>query len=318
MDLNNKSDSVEFYNDRYTIGYMEEWPLKRKLRISQLITEMNLPSTGEALDYGCGNGVFTILIKQLLPAWNVYGVDISDVAVQNASKQHPNCVFLSTEDKSLTSKKFDLIFSHHVLEHVYDIDICCQEIAFMLKPHAYMLHILPCGNEGSLEYNLCFKIKNGINREMQNRFFFEDEGHVRRLKSKELSDKFKIQNISMVNASYANQYYGALDWISDYDTEFINTVTDINKVKSITDKIALYLIRTKLHRLKKAKDTNRFYDQVPLKANTMILMFKFPLKLIKKFIATSICIYYKKMADNEWKNNSKQENGSEMFLCYKR
>ncbi|MHB8261609.1 MAG: class I SAM-dependent methyltransferase [Bacteroidia bacterium] len=316
MDLNTKSGSVDFYNDRYNNGYMIDWPLERKLRIVKIIKEMNLPGKGEALDYGCGNGVFTALIKKILPYWNVYGIDISEISVRNASKLNTDCTFFCADDKALVDKKFDFIFSHHVLEHVYDIDKCCEEVSSMLNSNGYMLHIMPCGNEGSFEYNLCSKIENGINRGMQNRFFFEDEGHLRRLKSKELADKFKVYNINIIYASYANQYYGALDWITDCDPNFIYKITEINKAKGITNKLILYLIRTKLLLLQKAKYVKIFYDRIPLKANTLILMVKFPWKFSKLFIAKNICHYYKAMADSEWKHKSKQENGSEMFLCF--
>jgi hypothetical protein len=50
-----------------------------------------------------------------------------------------------------------------------------------------MLHILPCGNEGSFEHNVCLLRKDGINPELEGRFFFEDEGHVRRLTTEQLS-----------------------------------------------------------------------------------------------------------------------------------
>ncbi len=48
-----------------------------------------------------------------------------------------------------------------------------------LKPESSMLHFMPCGNEGSYEYNVCLLRSDGINTELENRFFFEDEGHVR-------------------------------------------------------------------------------------------------------------------------------------------
>ena len=113
MDLYNKSNSVEFYDDRYKQGYMENWPLKKKQRIIDIIHSMKLPVTGEALDFGCGNGVFTGVIKEALPQWKVYGVDISAVAIENAKKRYTDCNFFVLNEGSHTDKKFDFIFSHH-------------------------------------------------------------------------------------------------------------------------------------------------------------------------------------------------------------
>lgn len=29
MNLNNESDTIKFYDDRYSKGYMEEWPIEK-------------------------------------------------------------------------------------------------------------------------------------------------------------------------------------------------------------------------------------------------------------------------------------------------
>ena len=66
LNLNHGKDA-EFYDNWYASGYMDEWPADKKERIFEIITALNLPETGEALDYGCGNGVFTEVIKKALP-----------------------------------------------------------------------------------------------------------------------------------------------------------------------------------------------------------------------------------------------------------
>jgi hypothetical protein len=38
-----------------------------------------------------------------------------------------------------------------------------EKITLYLKPASTMLHILPCGDEDSLEYSLCMLRKDGIN-----------------------------------------------------------------------------------------------------------------------------------------------------------
>lgn len=52
---------------------------------------------------------------------------------------------------------------------------------------ASALLILPCGNEGSFEYEVSKHHRNGIDPGQENRFFFEDEGHIRRLNTEQLS-----------------------------------------------------------------------------------------------------------------------------------
>ena len=169
-----KDTTTKFYDDWYSKGYMDQWPQEKKERIFELIVSLNLPETGEILDFGCGNGEFTGVLKKALPKWTVTGGDISAVAVSNAKKRHPDCHFLLLSDLHSIDKKFDFLFSHHVLEHVDDMKKIWHDIDQYLKAQARCLHILPCGNIGSFEYNLCLLRKDGINKDRGNSFIFED------------------------------------------------------------------------------------------------------------------------------------------------
>src|SRR5574340_1305298 len=186
--LYDRQAAVDFYQERYAQGYMDEWAIEKKQRVFETIRSLELPDVGEARDFGCGNGVFTEVMRQALPSgWKVYGTDISAIAVEHASKRYPGCIFYEPDDKELIGKGFDFIFTHHVLEHVYDLAHVLDEMHAFLRDKAAILHILPCGNEGSFEHGICLLRKDGINPELENRFFFEDEGHVRRLSTDQLS-----------------------------------------------------------------------------------------------------------------------------------
>jgi len=309
MDLYNETNSIEFYNNRYKEGYMEDWPLKKKQRIMAIIKSMDLPVKGDALDYGCGNGVFSAVLKEALPDWEVFGSDISEIAIENATKRFHSCTFFTPANETFKHKKFDLIFSHHVLEHVYNIDKSCEEVALLSKPGAALLHILPCGNEGSVEYTICKKRINGIDNASQNRFFYEDPGHLRRLKSRELAQHYAPYDFKLKDAWFANQYYGALDWITNCDAEFIKFVTDGTQANGVAHKLRLSVLKYKLLLLFKAKSIERFYNKNPVNG----WMGK-----IKVAVSKTITGYYMKKADNEWLLRSKHTNGSEMFLYFKR
>ncbi|MFA4942497.1 MAG: class I SAM-dependent methyltransferase, partial [Patescibacteria group bacterium] len=155
FNLKDESNSKEFYESRYLDGYMDDWPTEKKLRITEIIKSLNLPETGEALDFGCGNGVFSEVLKKSLPSWKIYGCDISETAILNAAKKLPNCTFFINNDQKYISKKFDFVFTHHVLEHVFDIKKSAEQINQRLKEKSSMLHIFPCGNPGSYEFKLC-------------------------------------------------------------------------------------------------------------------------------------------------------------------
>ena len=186
--LYNFRQSAEFYEESYKRGYMDEWPLKKKQRVIEIIRGLQLPEKGDALDFGCGNGILTEIVRQVLPAWNVYGTDISITAIEHAKARYPDCCFFHLEDNHCKDKKFDFLFTNHVLEHVYSLQETLKKIVDFLKPTSFMLHLLPCGNKGSFEYRICLLNREGINRKMGNRFFFEDHSHLRRLTGAQLKD----------------------------------------------------------------------------------------------------------------------------------
>src|SRR5687768_8511453 len=80
-------NAKEFYDQRYAAGYMGQWPKPKLERIVRLIRDLDLPSSGTALDFGCGNGVFTDVIHRALPSWRVVGTDISTVAIEGARRR---------------------------------------------------------------------------------------------------------------------------------------------------------------------------------------------------------------------------------------
>jgi SAM-dependent methyltransferase len=227
--LYDKHTAIAFYQERYAHGYMDEWPIEKKRRIFEFIRSLDLPDRGEALDFGCGNGVGTDIIKQALPpGWKVYGTDVSEIAVENAKKRYPECVFFGADDRESTGKRFDFLFTHHVLEHVYNLPQVLKEIDDRMKDKSTILHILPCGNEGSFEHSICVLRKDGINLQLEHRFFFEDEGHVRRLTTEQLSTLCKEKGFILAKECYSNQYYGAIDWITQSGPSFIRTLTDMS------------------------------------------------------------------------------------------
>ena len=131
--LYDKQTSINYYEKRYAQGYMEKFPVEMKRKIFEIIHDLKLPENGEALDFGCGNGRLTEVIKQVLPKWQVYGTDVSNVAIEKAEKSYPNCTFFVTGDKEFADKKFDFIFTHHVLEHVYNLQQVFDEMHNCLK-----------------------------------------------------------------------------------------------------------------------------------------------------------------------------------------
>ena len=326
FNLANEEEAVQFYDQRYSKdwttthakGYMEGWPIEKKQRIAELIKELNLPSTGEALDFGCGIGEFTEVLKQCLPGWNIYGVDISPNAVDDAKKLYSDCGFFVLSDLRGMNKKFDFLFSHHVLEHVDDIDKTWSEMDRYLNEKGSVLHVLPCGNEGSFEHYLCLLRKDGIDHNFGNRFAFEDKSHLRRLTSQQMDSHARKYDLKPVFGYYANQLYGSLDWISLLSPGLILDLTSPHKGKNIISKCQLMffcglfqglkILRFPANAIEHKKGIMKSHKYYSL---FIILMLFYPFSKL-----LNVCL--RSMSDWEWKNRRNKKNGSEMYLYYKR
>lgn len=320
--LYNKEVAKEFYEARFSDGYMDDWALLKKERVFKLLKELPLPSTGRLLDFGCGNGVFTDVLKQALPGWEVYGCDISEVAIKHAIERFPDATFYVSDDNKISEhvkEGFDFIFSHHVLEHVYDIQKSATEINELLNKEAYMFLIFPCGNAGSLEHTVASLRTDGINKDMENVFFYEDPGHVRRLTSDQTASLFGKFGFKLTKEFYSNQLHGAIKFITQMDPKFVLSFTGTAAAKDPQAKKELQKIRGKL--------LFRYLLQLP--ASLFSIAWKKKHKTAKHyviFIADFIpaifsypfYAYNNWKSEQEWLKNKEDKNGAEMYLFFKR
>ena len=314
--LYSEKNSRQFYEQRYDEGYMDEWPLEKKQRVLEVIRGLGLPERGMALDFGCGNGVFTEVLHQALPKWQVFGTDISTVAVRHAAERVPGCSFFTPEDEA--PGKFDFLFTHHVFEHVYNLQNVWEQVDQFMKPVSGMLHILPCGNEGSYEHRLCSLRQDGINAEMENRFFFEDAGHVRRLNTSQFTTMAEQFGFKLAEAYYSNQHDGAVDWITQNEPAFVLMFTNPSKAKDDTAKAELATIRRKLIVASVMRNLQaRVRDFGTRKKNLKTLVGLFA-GLAVYPIASVLDKRIKRKARIEWEQKKHDPSGSEMYLYFKR
>jgi SAM-dependent methyltransferase len=318
-DLHDSKESVEFYDDRYEKGYMEEWDEAKKNKVRDIIRSLSLPLSGTALDFGCGNGVFTAVIKECLPQWKVCGVEISKVAVINAARRHPNCTFFVADEAEKYRNQFDLLFSHHVIEHVPNLTEAFQIINHYLKPKAYQLHILPCGNEDSFEYNITRLKRGGVEKNKENRFFYEEPGHLRRLTSSEFEAWENKIGFQLQEAFFAGQYDGAVNWITKSSPRFVKRLTSTTDAVDEEARKKLEGIRKKLLPLTYAQFAYSKYRQIRSKwrkttKDRLLLFVLFAPAMVSKVVFDKM----ERKSNEEWQKRKHEKNGSEMFLFFKR
>ncbi len=318
IEIENKTDS-EFYDDRYRDGYMEEWDENKKNMIKDVIQKLNLPSTGKLLDFGCGNGVFTKLLKEILHEWDVYGVEISSVALLNAKNKFVSCNFLSISEAENHFGTFDFLFSHHVIEHVENLEETFESINKYLKPKSSQLHILPCGNKGSYEEKICALVKDGKNEKMGDRFFFEEPSHLRRLTTEQFRILEKKINFELVKEFYSNQYYGAINWITKSSPKFVKRLTSTSKALNSESKSELNKLRIKLLPLTYLYFPYSKYWALSTKWKKKPLdYFKIALFFIPAMISRPCYFIAERKSAIEWKEHNQESSGSEMFLYFQR
>ena len=80
------------------------------------------------LEVGCGAGYYPIKLKELFRDMEYTGIDISETAIK-ACKSKSTFDFICTDFlKKGINKKFDLVFSHALIDHVYDVDLFIEKI----------------------------------------------------------------------------------------------------------------------------------------------------------------------------------------------
>jgi SAM-dependent methyltransferase len=311
-------ETITFYQERYTRGYMNYWSSFERDRLKELLREMNLPPSGIALDFGCGQGIFTEVIRTCLPRWKIFGCDISKQAIEFAKQNFTEVEFFVIGDSNYEFLKADFIHTHHVLEHAFDAQQAADTITKFSAEHAQMLHILPCNHAGSLEQKVSVRLKDGYDRR-NGKFFFEDVGHLRRLNLQEALQLFAPHGFTLKKAFYANQYAGAIRWISHSWLGLVLRFTSMSGAKSSGDTLKQFFLRIFL----------LFTWFCTFSATAFALRGYGNKHFLRKLIQVLLFIpffwftvpvhwYIIKRAIHEWKNKRNDKNGSEMFLIMQR
>lgn len=307
----------DFYEARYAAGYMETWPDWKRARVRGIVAELPLPASGEALDFGCGNGVFTQALREALPGWNVHGTDLAETALANARERVPEASFFRMGEARPSAPRFDLVFTHHVLEHVLDLDAALTVIDGFLKPGAAVLHILPCGNPGSFEHEVCGLRSDGIDAAREGRFFFEDEGHVRRLDTGRLVDAYARRGYRLGREFYAGQRAGAIHWITAAGPAFVATFADPSHARDARAAARLRALGRRLGALARLRRIKREVEgrwaRGRLRPWTLLRMAAvLPLYLAGRVADRRIVA----ASEREWAERRGEPNGSEMYLFF--
>ena len=93
------------------------------------------------LDVGCGKAFLLYDFTKVVPGVEVYGIDISDYAIDNAKEEVKDRLQVSNATSlPFPDNHFDFVFSINTLHnlHCYDLDKAIREIERVSKQHKYI------------------------------------------------------------------------------------------------------------------------------------------------------------------------------------
>jgi len=214
-----ESDLRHFYNNRYHGDYMEGFEGAERLRsrcLQEVISRLDImPRT--VLDAGCGRGRYAEIITRVYPECTISGCDISSVAIEHCRLKYPKGDFRVSSARRIPfpDSEFDLVISVEVMEHVQDVDVYVCEVSRVLRQGGLFVFTTPCANPLSYEWFLVMSRRSGrtLTPDGYQRWYYEDSGHLRRLKSKEAETILLRNGLVRKRFYFRTHLFGALNWM---------------------------------------------------------------------------------------------------------
>lgn len=107
----------------------------------ELIDYYKLPDEAKVLDIGCGKGFFLYDFLKIKPKAEVYGIDISQYAINNSKPEIKNNLQVGNANKlPWGDNTFDLVVSINTLHclHNYDLEDAVREMERVGKKNKYL------------------------------------------------------------------------------------------------------------------------------------------------------------------------------------
>jgi 2-polyprenyl-3-methyl-5-hydroxy-6-metoxy-1,4-benzoquinol methylase len=131
-----------FYNERWNdFQFANRLKLLRASSILEALASLKVAQP-EICDLGCGTGWLTSILGNFGPA---LGVDLSDVAISQASERYPSARFVAHDILAwnYSCSAYDVVVSQEVLEHMPDQARYLQVVYKLLRPGGYLIVTTP-------------------------------------------------------------------------------------------------------------------------------------------------------------------------------
>jgi 2-polyprenyl-3-methyl-5-hydroxy-6-metoxy-1,4-benzoquinol methylase len=314
--------AAQYYDERHARGWMDFWPKDKRERIIGLLREAAGERTVRVLEYGCGVGVFAASVKAAMPHWEVHGCDISPVAISRARQRCPGVTFhvLAGDGADPPLGTYDLIYTHHVLEHVASVSEALSQMTRSLEPGGKMLHVAPCSNPDSLEYRLSHLSGKGI--DSSGCLFCDDSSHARRLNSDELTEACRERSLALTEAFFANQLWGGIDYFTnEYHWTLLGWLSPAQDASALA-RLKLFGLALVLGGLCLLRQGPRLTFGSLRKTSSagkrVLLCAVAPIALLLSPLSLAVDKTLTWLKEREWNRKKRQPNGSEMYLIFEK
>jgi len=130
---------AEYYAGYITPEYTQQTIDEQHEVCKQNFTAIHrfMPDKGEMLDFGLGNGTYALYARDA--GWQVSGYDVDCATTDVLAKKMNMDVRCGDFDKlDWGNKKFDLVYAHHVVEHLKDPLARLKKIHSIIKKDGYV------------------------------------------------------------------------------------------------------------------------------------------------------------------------------------
>jgi len=200
---------VQFMNPQYTNEYLAdyyskytkeepEWdePLSYGHNFYLSLVEKYIPQKGTLLDIGCGKG--HLLQEAKKRGWETLGYDVDCNSVDYFSKKHGIKIFCGDfETINWESNSFNLVFMHHVFEHLKNPLSYLKIIDSILKKGGIFFIVLP--NIKSLSSRIKFRLEKLGLRKKHIGKYYDTSHHLFYYEPKTLTEILKKEEFKILH-----------------------------------------------------------------------------------------------------------------------